>query len=267
MLTVRLLGQFCVEYDDAPIYIPSRPAQSLLALLVLTAGIEHRREKLAGELWPQATDDNARANLRHALWRIRAAIDRGGGDSAIHIAANGIAVGFDPRSPFWLDVRELEQAVRSAGANTADLIRAAWLYRGELLPGFYDEWISAHRGRLQSTFDTLLARLAVQLRAEARWPEMIELGRHWLAHGEAQESAFREIMFARHALGDATGVRIAYRECECAVREQFGAEPSVGTRQLFEQLIADAYPDALARHAAIATASPADECILMNAPG
>jgi len=48
MLEVCLLGKFEVRLDGQPVEIPSRPAQSLLAYLILSAGTSHRREKLAG---------------------------------------------------------------------------------------------------------------------------------------------------------------------------------------------------------------------------
>ena len=53
-LEVRLLGQFGLRRDDAAVLLPSRPAQSLLAYLILSAGTAHRREKLSGLLWPDA---------------------------------------------------------------------------------------------------------------------------------------------------------------------------------------------------------------------
>jgi len=74
MLEVRLLGQFGLRRDDAAVLLPSRPAQSLLAYLVLSAGAAHRREKLAGLFWPDADEDNARSNLRHALFKLRQAL-------------------------------------------------------------------------------------------------------------------------------------------------------------------------------------------------
>ncbi|MEJ2265528.1 MAG: hypothetical protein P8X95_18965, partial [Anaerolineales bacterium] len=66
-LKFYLLGQFKLQADDLPVEFPSRPAQSLLAYLVLNAGVTHRREKLAGLLWPEATERNARSYLRQAL--------------------------------------------------------------------------------------------------------------------------------------------------------------------------------------------------------
>ena len=60
MLRVRLLGQFDVRVDDKRVLIPSRAGQSLMAYLLLTARTTHRREKLAGLLWPDTSDENAR---------------------------------------------------------------------------------------------------------------------------------------------------------------------------------------------------------------
>ena len=51
MLQIRLLGQFDIRLAGRRILVPSRAGQSLLAYLALTAGITHRREKLAGILW------------------------------------------------------------------------------------------------------------------------------------------------------------------------------------------------------------------------
>ena len=74
MLKVRLLGMFEVKHKKNSINISSRPAQSLFAYLILSAGTSHRREKLAGMLWPDSLEETARDNLRHALWRLRKAL-------------------------------------------------------------------------------------------------------------------------------------------------------------------------------------------------
>ena len=69
-LKIYLLGQFKLQNSDQLFELPSRPAQSLLAYLVLNAGVTHRREKLASLIWPDANETNARSYLRQALWRI-----------------------------------------------------------------------------------------------------------------------------------------------------------------------------------------------------
>ena len=77
MFEVRLLGQFEVLLDGKRLAIPTRNAQSLLAYLALHSGVAFRREKLAGLLWPDSSEDNARSNLRHELWRLRKALGAG----------------------------------------------------------------------------------------------------------------------------------------------------------------------------------------------
>jgi DNA-binding SARP family transcriptional activator len=44
--------------------------------MILSAGTSHRREKLAGLLWPDLTEENARDYLRHGLWKLRKAIGK-----------------------------------------------------------------------------------------------------------------------------------------------------------------------------------------------
>ena len=66
-LEIRLFGRFELRHAGAPIPLASRPGQSLLAYLALTAGTQHRREQLAGMLWPESTEAGARGYLRAAL--------------------------------------------------------------------------------------------------------------------------------------------------------------------------------------------------------
>jgi len=47
MLEIRILGQFTVQLDNIAVEIAARPAQSLLAYLLLNP-VAHRRERLAG---------------------------------------------------------------------------------------------------------------------------------------------------------------------------------------------------------------------------
>src|SRR5256714_11645476 len=80
-----------------------------------------------------------------------------------------------PVTPFHLDVAEFEQTLTEADAATrrndqralqAALEQADSLYRGELLPGCYDEWILPERERLRrrhlQALEQLLRHFEVQ---------------------------------------------------------------------------------------------------------
>ena len=94
-LKIFLLGQFKLQANDITFELPSRPAQSLLAYLALNAGITQRREKLAGLLWPEANESNARSYLRQALWRIRKSLDSASLISENFLKLGDIEVFFD----------------------------------------------------------------------------------------------------------------------------------------------------------------------------
>ncbi|MBI1879271.1 MAG: hypothetical protein HYR94_13810 [Chloroflexi bacterium] len=200
MLKVRLLGQFSLQTDDGIVELPSRPAQSLLAYLILNAGTLQRREKLAGLLWPEATETNARSNLRHTLWRIRKSLGPSlyGPD---YINADDLTITFDVSAPYWLDTAVLERKVNQH-SPLEELIEAVSVYRGELLPGFYEEWVVLERERLQTVFERKMQTLLERLVEAQRWPDVLEWGERWLALGHIPEPAYRALMLAHSGLGD-----------------------------------------------------------------
>src|SRR5690349_13849641 len=127
MLELRVLGRFEVRIDGVAVALASRPAQSLLAYLAMSAGTAHRREKLAGLFWPEAEEDNARANLRHALWRIRKAVEAQP-DSPGYLVSDELAVAFDAGADYWLDA----DVLLVDGDAIPALQTSLAAYRGEL---------------------------------------------------------------------------------------------------------------------------------------
>src|SRR5512143_2645965 len=153
MLEVRLLGGFEVTAGKKIIGLPSRSAQSLFAFLVLNPGTAHRREKLAGLLWPDTTEEHARVNLRHALWRIRKALQSA--SSAAYLQSDDLILAFNSSSDHWLDTEVVREADEAGPAPA--LMEALSAYKGELLPGFYDEWVVLEREHIQRAYERKVA--------------------------------------------------------------------------------------------------------------
>ena len=237
MLEVKLLGQFDVRREGASIAVPSRPAQSLLAYLILNAGTAYRREKLAGLLWPDSTEENARSYLRHELWRLRKVIEPTAPRKRApkYLLIDEISIEFDAHSDYWLDASVLKN-VNGQPASADDLMGALAVYSGELLPGFYDDWVVLERERLQATFEQKMARLLDALLEERRWADVLEWGERWISLGQTPEPAYRALMIAHNALGDLSKVAAVWQRCAESMRAQLGVEPSEQTRALFEQL-------------------------------
>ena len=231
MLEIRLLGTFEIRDKHKSISISSRPAQSLFAYLLLNAGASHRREKLAGMLWPDSLEETARDNLRHALWRVRKALESD--SSARYLQSDDSSIRFDTSSEYWLDAEELEKV--SATASTEELLTVLSAYQGELLPGFYDEWVVLEREHLASTFEHHMARLMSLLQQEKRWLDILEWGERWIKLGQKPEPAYRALMSAHAAKGDMSKVAATYARCLKSLKE-IGVEPSEQTRALYNRL-------------------------------
>ncbi|HXQ33795.1 MAG TPA: BTAD domain-containing putative transcriptional regulator, partial [Anaerolineales bacterium] len=207
MLQIRLLGQFDVRLDGKRVTIPTRTAQSLLAYLAVTAGTFHRREKLAGTFWPDTTEELARKNLRQELWRIRKAISAGQSDEGDYLIADELALKFNRESTYWLDVAQMERPDLDLQALLANLS----LYQGELLPGFYDEWITLERERVNAIFDARMEALLEGLNTAERWIAVQEWGERWLSLSGAREPAYRALMLASAVRGDMAKVASLYQ--------------------------------------------------------
>lgn len=232
-LQIRLLGRFDLRFRDVPIQIPSRPAQSLLAYLVLNAGSTHRRERLAGLIWPDSAEEAARSNLRHALWRVRKAFDASGASG--YVAADDLSVGFPDDARCFLDVAALQRP-RTERDDANALREDVAAYGGELLPGFYDEWVILERERLRGIFERKMRTLTDRLAAEGRWAELAEWSERWISLAPTPEPGYRALMLARAALGDVSGVAAVYRRGVAALESDLGVAPSEQTRALYERL-------------------------------
>lgn len=239
MLEVRLLGKFEVKHNKKSIGISSRPAQSLFAYLILNAGTSHRREKLAGLLWSDSLEETARGNLRHALWRIRKSLPST--PKVEYLIADELSVAFNAAAQYWLDAAELENLRENCSAD--ELIAILSNYQGELLAGFYDEWVLLEREHLYSKFEHHMARLMSLLQEEQRWSDILEWGESWIKLGQKPEPAYRALMNAHAANGDMSKVAATYERCKKSLKE-FNIEPSEQTKALYEELKSGSMKDA-----------------------
>lgn len=227
MLEIRLSGKFEVKRDGKPITISSRIAQSLFAYLVISAGTSHRREKLAGMFWPDLPEEKARAYLRHEIWRVRKALC--GGSTTDYVQADNIGISFDSSANYWLDVNPMKQL---NGASTIIESADALLhYRGEVLPGFYDDWVIAEREQVQAIYEQAISRMLKSLEDEERWSEILAWGERWISFSPGAESAYRYLMIAYDSLGDRARVASTYERCKAALLD-LGLEPSQECRAL-----------------------------------
>src|SRR5262249_47748620 len=128
--------------------------------LVLHRTAPQDRSRLAFLLWPDSTEAQAHTNLRKVLYQLRQAFPDV--DHFLHADKHSLQWLPTHAGASWtLDILEVEQAlaqakqaeqVRDTAAMRQALEQVMQLYRGDLLPSCYDEWILPERDRLRQLF-------------------------------------------------------------------------------------------------------------------
>ena len=236
MLEIRLLGQFGLRREGETLSLPSRPAQSLLAYLVLNPGVSHRREQLG-----------ACSRLIHVR---RARATRCGtrsGASAKHselIPARDGTISLSTTLRWLSTRRRVTGLMRRSSPRgrpqmrpRSPLLPSLSVYAGDLLPAFYDDWVVLERERIETAFESRM-RLWLERQVGAGcWDDVLEWGERWISLGHSPESAYCALMLAHAARGDASRVAATYQRCVDDLRNGLGVEPAEPTRRLYEQVI------------------------------
>ncbi|MBS1712746.1 MAG: winged helix-turn-helix domain-containing protein [Armatimonadetes bacterium] len=145
MWRIELLGEpRVVGYGQTIVRFESKRAVALLAYLTLHPQTRHPREVLVDRIWPEADLDAGRNRLKQALSSLRRQLEPPWLGPGVVIDADRSHIGLRAGS-FECDVAEFKEALVRGDTATA---RA--MYRGELMPGYYDEWLEDARFELTS---------------------------------------------------------------------------------------------------------------------
>ncbi len=192
--------------------------QRLLALLSLSG--RPARSAVAGQLWPDVPEEQAHASLRSVLWRLRRTVpgivEASGGALAL---AAGVVV----------DVRELlswAQRVHEPRAGTQRTTLPDAAVRGDLLPGWYDEWVLLERERLRQARLHALEAVAGRLAAEGRHGEALDAAHLAVRAEPLRESAHRTLVEVHLAEGNVAEAIRAYEVFRALLLDELGVSPT-----------------------------------------
>ena len=204
-----------------------------------------------GSLWGDRPEEEARKCLRTALWRMRSVVEPDGIEEGTYVRIRSDELGFNWDSDYWLDVEQLEVAIRDAhatvpGHTDTDTIRslsaAVDLYDGPLLDGVYEEWALTEAERVRAMFLRAVEDLVTLHMNRAEWDSALRRGRQLLQHDPLREHVHRDLMRCHYGMGNRPGALQQYAACAKALREELDVEPMQETRDLYQSMLAGA-PD------------------------
>lgn len=224
---VCLIGSFEAHVSGHAIRMPAS-AQRLVAFLALQDR-SLPRHFVWGTLWPEANEERAAGNLRSSLWRLREA-----GEPLVETTNHHVRLG----RTVVVDVNERVALIREAlgstdGVGDGDLAQIA--ADADLLPGWYEDWVSAERERFRQLRLHGLERLCAALAERGRFAEAVEMGLAAVRSEPLRESAQRALIRAYLAEGNPSEAVRQFQRFRVLLRAEMGLEPSVR----LEELLAD----------------------------
>ena len=243
MLHLSLLGEQAISDGGASLRSHSSRAAALVAFLVTHAGSPQARQRIAGLFWPESTDAQALTNLRRELHHLR----------QILRAEPSLVV--TPRDLCWRDTEtclvdlrifdiERQAAANAAAAgNDAEVIArgtaALAQYKGDLLPGQYDDWLIDARAELDRQCADLCDLLAASQARAGDLAGAVAVARRRIQLQPLEEAGYCTLMTWQSDLGDRAGAVSTYHHCASVLERELGVVPGRATRQAFQRLMAD----------------------------
>lgn len=223
-----VLGTFRLEHHGQELHVARRKVASLLAYLALYPQ-RHSRNELAGLLWGDYPDREARMSLRTSLALLRSLL---GEDVVI---ADAQAVQINPTFPLWVDALAFESYARQFLAEPPFDLSAAFIeyYQGDLLPDVDDDWVTPARERLHSLYIETLLHAVQVMRSHSDYRRAIALAQRVLACEPANERAHQHLMFCYMTLADRSAALQQYDACVKALRHELAVEPMPETTALY----------------------------------
>jgi DNA-binding SARP family transcriptional activator len=223
---LTLLDGFRLECQGRVVSTPQ--AVSRLLAFVGVRGRASRAE-LAGSLWPEVSESKAHACLRTALWRLR------------QVCADPLVVGgqiLTLAPAVEVDVVAFSTTARRVLAPPAgdqcpeELLRPALISVGELLPGWYDDWVLFERERLRQLQMHALEAAASKLIAIGRYADAIEAALAAVRLEPLRESANRVLILAHLAEDNIVEAVRCFEGFQASLLRELGVAPTADLKRL-----------------------------------
>jgi DNA-binding SARP family transcriptional activator/tetratricopeptide (TPR) repeat protein len=245
-LTISLLGEQMIGASAGAVRVRSARTLGLVAFLVVHVGAPQSRHRLAATFWPDSTEEQALTNLRRELHHLRTVL----GDAPSLVVTS--------RDLCWrdapgcrVDVRrfETERAAALAASARGDVAAvlahaaaAVGEYRGEFLPGSYEDWALEARGELEQGCVGLLDLLLETRAAAGDLAGAVAAARQRIGLRPLEETGYRRLMELLGDLGDRAGAVSTYHHCASVLERELGMAPDPATQEALSRLLARTGP-------------------------
>jgi DNA-binding SARP family transcriptional activator len=177
------------------------------------------RTATAGHLWPDVPEHHAHGSLRSVLWRLNKAAP-----GLVEVTGSTLHLAADVR----VDVHDLETWARRATlpGGVDDVVLPDPALLGDLLPGWYDDWVLVERERLRQLRLEGLEAVAARLACLGRPCEALQTAHAAVRAEPLRESAHRLLVRIHLAEGNVAEAVRAYEFFRTMLEDELGVPPT-----------------------------------------
>ena len=232
-LTVTLFGGFEIRGAAGARYdLPGQKERALLAVFALSPAADYSRDWLAGLLWSERENSQARDSLKHAIARLRHCFEPAG-IAVIRADRNSVGVN---AAAMQIDVVEFENTLKETSIESD--ARALGLYRGEFLEGIsirdpaFEDWLRIERQRLRNLAEAAATRLMQGALLAGSGERADFAAQRLLSLDPLREDACRALMQLHHAQGETAQALKLFETLRARLRRELGVTPEPETIRL-----------------------------------
>ncbi|HEX6066819.1 MAG TPA: BTAD domain-containing putative transcriptional regulator, partial [Longimicrobiales bacterium] len=240
MYQLNLFGIPTLDRDGDPVTgrATHRHRLALLALLAMAPGQRLSRDKLIAYLWPERDGDSGRNLLKVGTYVLRSGL----GDDVIISEGDDLRLN---REHVVTDVGEFEAALEHS-----DFERAASLYRGPFLDGFFlseapefERWTDRERDRLAAGYRSALESLAESAERAGDFAGAADWWRTRAAHDPYDSRVALRLMQSLESAGNRASALQHAAAHERLLEEEFGMHAPAEITEFVDRLRNEPAPE------------------------
>jgi DNA-binding SARP family transcriptional activator/tetratricopeptide (TPR) repeat protein len=254
VLRVSVLGEKAITDDETGILTTSSRSVALVAFLVAHAGSPQARQRIAGLFWPDSGEAQALTNLRRELHHLRGVLGR---EPSLIVTSTDLCWCDTATCRVDLRVFGIERDAALAAAAIDDdegalvhAARAVAEYKGDLLPGVYDDWLLEVRSDLERKCVDMCDLVCATRTRTGDLTGAVDAARRRIQLQPLEEAGHRTLMQLQADLGDRAGAVSTYHRCASVLERELGVIPDPETQKAFQRLMARVRPASVRQPAA-----------------
>lgn len=188
------------------------------------------RTAIAGHLWPDVPESHAHGSLRSALWRLQKLVP-----GLIRSTGETLALAENVRVDVWELIAWAHRAM-DPHTGVDEVAAPDPGLSGELLPGWYDDWVLLERERFRQLRMHALEALANKLSVAGRFGEAVQAAYAAVQAEPLRESAHRTLVQVHIAEGNLVEAVRAFDAFRTMLSDELGVAPTAAMLRLVSRL-------------------------------